>query len=519
MNNRFKHWVLMTLVLGIMVLCFAAEAEASLSVTYPDDSSRLVSGTVCRITWDGDLPDWGDMPVQEYLFISYSLDNGATWNCVYDFCMGIPENAGTARYFYWVVPQVTEGKTARIKMLRRHMGTNQWITDQEALSEKFVISPSCIRLSTPNGAESLLGGLTYTINWLPVRVTNCDLKSTVELEYSIDSGTSWRDITNTPVDDTGSYTWTVPDTVTSTAKVRITRRYPSSTTAYTTESDVSDSYFEIERQLIIGGDALPNMYPTAPGSLQAAAQSTSSIQLTWTDTSSNEQGFRIFRKVQGGNYLHINTLGANSNSYTDSGLQTGTTYYYKVQAYNTYGSGYSDEAVTTTMSTIVQKDDGDSGSIDLPLLPGIIIPPGDEEDEETPGTGGEKATLRFYVNNKVSYVNGHSAPMDVTPVIINGRTLLPVKYVAQPLGAAIKWDGVEQKVSLSMGGTIIEMWINNNTAQINGSSVMIDPSNSAVMPTVIPPGRTMLPLRFIAENLGCDVSWNKDLQEITITKK
>ena len=48
---------------------------------------------------------------------------------------------------------------------------------------------------------------------------------------------------------------------------------------------------------------------------------------------------------------------------------------------------------------------------------------------------------------------------------------------------------------------------------------MIDPSNPNVKPFIIdPPGRTMLPLRFISEALGCNVQWNEALQLVTITE-
>ena len=92
--------------------------------------------------------------------------------------------------------------------------------------------------------------------------------------------------------------------------------------------------------------------PTAPGNLAANAVSTTQINLTWSDNASNETGFKIERKTgSGGTYAQIGTVGANVTSYSDSGLTSGTTYYYRVRANNAVGdSGYSNEANATTFS-------------------------------------------------------------------------------------------------------------------------------------------------------------------------
>ncbi len=55
---------------------------------------------------------------------------------------------------------------------------------------------------------------------------------------------------------------------------------------------------------------------------------------------------------------------------------------------------------------------------------------------------------------------------------------------------------------------------NGGTARVNGVNTPIDSSNPNVAPIIVPPGRTMLPLRYIAENLGCQVDWNQALQEV-----
>src|SRR5262249_31149436 len=81
----------------------------------------------------------------------------------------------------------------------------------------------------------------------------------------------------------------------------------------------------------------------APTALTATAVPGMQINLQWTDNSTNETGFKVERATTSvGTYVQITTLAAHTTSYSDTGLQAGTTYYYRVRAYSTTGnSGYS----------------------------------------------------------------------------------------------------------------------------------------------------------------------------------
>ncbi len=89
--------------------------------------------------------------------------------------------------------------------------------------------------------------------------------------------------------------------------------------------------------------------PDAPTSLSATTQSSSQINLAWTDNSSNESGFKIERHSGDGNFSEIADVAAGVESYNDTGLSSSTTYTYRVYAYNGSGdSGFSNEASATT---------------------------------------------------------------------------------------------------------------------------------------------------------------------------
>src|SRR5207244_3166800 len=91
--------------------------------------------------------------------------------------------------------------------------------------------------------------------------------------------------------------------------------------------------------------ATPTPTPAAPTSLTATAASSSQINLAWVDNSSNESGFKIEQSTNGTTFAQIGTVAANIKSYSNTGLNASTKYYYRVRAYNSGGnSGYSNIA-------------------------------------------------------------------------------------------------------------------------------------------------------------------------------
>jgi len=97
-------------------------------------------------------------------------------------------------------------------------------------------------------------------------------------------------------------------------------------------------------------DEFPADPPLAPSGLTATATGSSVIDLAWTDNSDDETGFKIERSLNGSTgWTQIGTAAADATSYSDTGLSSGTAYYYRVRAYNTYGnSAYSASANDTT---------------------------------------------------------------------------------------------------------------------------------------------------------------------------
>ncbi|MBI5148290.1 S-layer homology domain-containing protein [Candidatus Pacearchaeota archaeon] len=94
-----------------------------------------------------------------------------------------------------------------------------------------------------------------------------------------------------------------------------------------------------------------NDKPNSPSGLQVTSITKTSITLQWNDNSNNEDGFKIYRSLSPSGFTKIYAASKNIHSYTDSGLTSGTTYYYKVLAYNDAGnSGFSNIVSATTLT-------------------------------------------------------------------------------------------------------------------------------------------------------------------------
>jgi len=99
--------------------------------------------------------------------------------------------------------------------------------------------------------------------------------------------------------------------------------------------------------------------PAAPSDLTASLASSSSVDLSWTDNSTNETSFVVERKTADGTFSAIASLPQDTIALSDGGLSPGTTYTYRVKAFNGRSSAYSNEAVATTPPLPRKKNDDD----------------------------------------------------------------------------------------------------------------------------------------------------------------
>jgi len=126
-------------------------------------------------------------------------------------------------------------------------------------------------------------------------------------------------------------------------------------------------------------------------------------------------------------------------------------------------------------------------------------------------------TILFTLNSKLYRVNDTDYIMDTTPIIYHNRMLIPVRYISEATGASVTWIKAQKSVVVKSANIEIKLWIGRNSALINGKTVKIDENDASVSPIIVNPGRTMLPLRFITENLGYDVEWLSRVKTAKLT--
>jgi S1-C subfamily serine protease len=108
-------------------------------------------------------------------------------------------------------------------------------------------------------------------------------------------------------------------------------------------------------------------------------------------------------------------------------------------------------------------------------------------------------------------VNRQAVPMDVPPQIAQGRVLVPARPLLASLGATVAWDARTRTITaLDVGGTQLEMRIGAKIAWVNGRPVEL-----AVAPQIVA-GRTLVPVRFVAEALGARVAWDPQTRAVTV---
>ena len=97
------------------------------------------------------------------------------------------------------------------------------------------------------------------------------------------------------------------------------------------------------------------------------------------------------------------------------------------------------------------------------------------------------------------------------PIILDNRTLVPVREVFELLGGEVYWDASEKRVDVKLGEKEISLWIDNKNAKVDGETITTD------VPAKIINSKTMVPARFISEQGGLNVNWNNETKTVSIS--
>ena len=109
-------------------------------------------------------------------------------------------------------------------------------------------------------------------------------------------------------------------------------------------------------------------------------------------------------------------------------------------------------------------------------------------------------------------VNGTTLTFDQPPVVVDGRTLVPLRAIFEALGAEVDYEQSTQTVTAVRGNDTVSLTIGSNILTKNGEQIMLD------VPAQIIGGRTLVPARAIAESFGAEVVWDPATRVVTITE-
>lgn len=125
----------------------------------------------------------------------------------------------------------------------------------------------------------------------------------------------------------------------------------------------------------------------------------------------------------------------------------------------------------------------------------------------------ENKVITLSINNPTITVDDTDIQIEngASPIVVSNRTLLPVRTIIENMGGSVVWDNGSKTAILHYQNNEIKITINNTTAYVNGEEKTLD-----VIPIVMNE-QIMLPIRFIAENFGFSVDWEKQTQTVTIT--
>ncbi len=220
----------------------------------------------------------------------------------------------------------------------------------------------------------------------------------------------------------------------------------------------------------------------------------------WWNSKSGGVGYRVYRSTQSGvEGISVTDFYITSNEFVDVNVDASTTYYYTIRQVLKEARPFeglpeelgpaSDQIQVRTGSTILGGNSSDSG-------------------------GKTKQFILMTLDDPYMSANGIRKEIDpgrgTTPTIYNSRTLVPIRAIIEEMGGTVGWDSSSQKISLSNNGKNVNMWLNRRQITVNGSTLGID-----VAPISIN-DRTMVPIRFATENLGCQIDWINSTRQIVV---
>ncbi|MDD4833774.1 MAG: copper amine oxidase N-terminal domain-containing protein [Lutispora sp.] len=232
--------------------------------------------------------------------------------------------------------------------------------------------------------------------------------------------------------------------------------------------------------------------PTPTTSSSGAEAFESGSRIMWQPA--NGLGYRLFRSTSTNSLgISVTDFYITSTSYADVNVEPNTTYYYTVKPVLAEAKPF--EGIEEKLGNVIAT---------------FTVKTGNQAYKP----GSYKHFIMLKLESPKMSIDGVDQEVDpgrgTAPVVIAGRTMVPIRAVVEAMGGTVGWDGGTQKITLKARGNTVEMWMGKTDIKINGVSKKMDVAPASKN------SRTFVPVRFAAENLNCKVDWINSTKEAVI---
>ena len=247
-----------------------------------------------------------------------------------------------------------------------------------------------------------------------------------------------------------------------------------------TEPSQTDTIHEPIVQTPTGGDIAMRVDMTAVG-----------VKLYWSPSDS-KLGYRIYRANSTSEKgVSISDSPIVGSEYMDVNVRSNTQYYYYMREVLS--------APNTNAETL-----GDPST-------GLIVTTGFFSSDTAQQN---RHFILMQIDNPLMHVDETSLEIDpgrgIAPIVKSGRTLVPMRAVVEAMGGTIGWNAAAQRVTIVCGGRTVTMTLGSRTMIVNGTASEMDIAAQTIN------DRTVLPVRFVSNALGCDIEWLPDTNQVIL---
>ncbi len=229
-----------------------------------------------------------------------------------------------------------------------------------------------------------------------------------------------------------------------------------------------------------------------PAQSQSVETFKSGLRISWQPAAA--LGYRVYRSKEKASLgISVTDFYITSTAFVDANAEDNTFYYYTVKPVI---------AEAKPLEGVAEKLGNPIATFEVKTL-GTTYKPGQF-----------KNFIILQLDSPNMSVNGMNQEVDpgrgTAPMIISGRTMVPIRAVVEAMDGNINWDGATRKITLNARGNTVEMWLDKLDIIVNGVAGKMD-----VAP-ISKNDRTYVPIRFAAENLNCKVEWINSTKEAIV---